>query len=204
MNDTKVLIVDDHELITGSLELMLEDMAEIGECQIAGTLSGARELLQKYQPDLILLDISLPDGSGLELLSDFGNSMPESKIMLMSGHYSAPQLAQLTRLNVQGIFSKNDSVKQLQEGVTCLLDGDNYLSFHVSELLNNTRTDHTLTPRQLEVLQLVDTGLSNKDIATRTSLSASTVAFHLRELRIRLNVKTTREAIKLAHQQSLL
>jgi len=204
VNPTKILIVDDHELITGSLELMLGDIPEISECRIAGSLGASRKLLQTYCPDLILLDISLPDGSGLELLDDLGNSQPQCKIMLMSGHYTPSQLVQLTRLNVRGIFSKTDSVEQLQEGVTCLLDGDNYLSSHVSDMLNNARTDLALTPRQLEVLQLVATGLSNKSIAERTSLSASTVAFHLRELRIRLGVQTTREAVKLAHERSLL
>jgi two-component system response regulator DesR len=204
LNPSAVLIIDDHELITGSLELLLAEMPEIGQCHIAGTLVEAREFLKRIEPELVLLDISLPDGSGLELLTELKTELPNCKIMLMSGHFTPVQLAQLARLPVEGLFSKMDSVEQLQEGMGSLLDGENYISSRVSEMLHIAGGENTLTPRQLEILQLVDAGSTNKEVARRTSLSASTVAFHLRELRIRLGVKSTREAIKLSRERGLI
>jgi two-component system response regulator DesR len=204
LNRSKILIIDDHELITGSLELLLAEMPEIGQCQIAGTLQAARGFLEGFEADLILLDISLPDGSGLELLTEIKAELPNCKVMLMSGQFTPVQLAQMARLPVEGLFSKIDSVEQLQEGIGCLLDGEDYISSRVSEMLHVAGGEKVLTPRQLEMLQLVDAGSTNKEIAGRTSLSASTVAFHLREMRIRLGVKSTREAIKLARERGLI
>jgi two-component system response regulator DesR len=161
-------------------------------------------VLARYKPDLVLLDISLPDGNGTELIRDLRESLPECRIMLMSGQFRSGQLLQLNKLDADGLFSKTDSIEQLQEAVACLLDGERYVSSEVRSILSASGHEQPLSPRQMEILQMADTGTTNKAIADQTGLTPSTVAFHLREARIRLKVKTTREAIKIANERGLL
>jgi DNA-binding NarL/FixJ family response regulator len=200
----KILIVDDHELITGGLSLLLSAMPEVSECRSAGSVRQARRVLGGFDPEVVLLDMALPDGSGLQLLDELRVSQPGCRVMLVSGRFSPAQLAHLMTVDVDGLFSKSDGAAQLQEAIAALCAGDKFYSAEVRQMLGRFDNEQDFTPRQLEILQLVDAGLTNKEIASRTGLSASTIAFHLREVRGRLDATTTREAIRLARERGLL
>ena len=122
----------------------------------------------------------------------------------MSGHFSPAQLVQLAALEPYGLFSKTDGAEQLQEAIQCVQNGERYMSSHVSKLLSLMGANTSFSPRQLETLRLAQSGLTNKAIADRIGVSDSTVAFHLREVRVRLDVNTTREAIKAVQELGLI
>jgi len=204
MTECRILLVDDHKLFTGAMSALLSDMPYVAECMTASSLSAARKVLDSFKPDIALIDVALPDGNGLELLNHLKQMVDDCRVMLVSGNFSPSQLAQLSGLSPDGLFSKSDGPDELQEGIDCLRDGETYVSSEVGAMLRSLGDETKLSPRQLEILYYAQSGLTNKAIASQLGVSASTIAFHLRETRIRLGVRTTREAIKAAQDHGFL
>lgn len=204
MKGLNILVVDDHQLLTEALGVLLRGLSFVSGFVAASNLKDVMSTLSGYQPDVAMVDLALPDGSGLELFDHLREHAPDCKIILMSGHFSPSQLAQLSRREPDGLFSKADSADELQDAILSIQDGEPYFSSSVAEQLNTTHAGDFFSPRQLEILHLARAGFTNKAIAARLQISASTVAFHLREARQRLKVQTTREALKTARERGIL
>ena len=204
MVSSELLLVDDHDLFTEALSFLLQSLPFVSYVRRASSVREAKAMLRLSPPDIALVDLALPDGSGLELFDHLRDAQPDCRVMFMSGHFSPAQLAQLSALEPHGLFSKTDGAEELQEAIQYLQDGEQYLSSHVTKLMSLMDASTSFSPRQLEILRLVQSGLTNKAIADQIGVSDSTVAFHLREVRVRLDAKTTREAIKAVQELGLI
>jgi DNA-binding NarL/FixJ family response regulator len=201
---SELLLVDDHDLFAEAVSSLLNSYPFVSGVTRASTVREGKAALDALVPDIALVDLVLPDGSGMEIFDYLSERQENCSVIFMSGHFSPAQVAHLSQLEPGGMFSKSDGAEELQSAIQCIQNGDRFYSSEVTKLLSSADIGYSFSPRQLETLRLVQSGLTNKAIADQLGVSDSTVAFHLREVRSRLGLKTTREAIKAVQELGLI
>lgn len=209
---TTILIIDDHPLVAGGIEMMLKDVAYLS---ITGTVkngSGALAFLEKTLPEIILLDISLPDIDGLQLCEKIREKNKYSKIIGLTSTNDASIITQLLHRGANGYLLKNMERSELIEAIDKVMDGKIFLSkaanekvleqfLSVSIALNGLPS---LTRREKELLQLLDNGLNGPQIAEKLIISHFTVETHRKNLMQKLNVNSTQQLLKMAREKKLI
>ena len=209
---TTILIIDDHPLVAGGIEMMLKDVAYLS---ITGTVkngSGAMAFLEKTLPEIILLDISLPDIDGLQLCEKIREKNKYSKIIGLTSTNDASIITQLLHRGANGYLLKNMERSELIEAIDKVMDGKIFLSkaanekvleqfLSVSIALNGLPS---LTRREKELLQLLDNGLNGPQIAEKLIISHFTVETHRKNLMQKLNVNSTQQLLKMAREKKLI
>jgi DNA-binding NarL/FixJ family response regulator len=166
----------------------------------ASGLSKARD----FQPDLVILDVALPDGDGIDLLPDLFRASPRSKVIAVSSYVDEFTIHRALRSKAHGFLDKNEQpVKVLGEAIAAVMAGRRYLSSVVQRAQANLRGDpfafsKVLTGREQEMLQIFGLGLSTKEIAERLSLSVNTVRVHRCSVMAKLDLHTTGALIRYA------
>ena len=209
---TTILIIDDHPLVAGGIEMMLKDVAYLS---ITGTVkngSGALAFLEKTLPEIILLDISLPDIDGLQLCEKIREKNKYSKIIGLTSTNDASIITQLLHRGANGYLLKNMERSELIEAIDKVMDGKIFLSkaanekvleqfLSVSIALNGLPS---LTRREKELLQLLDNGFNGPQIAEKLIISHFTVETHRKNLMQKLNVNSTQQLLKMAREKKLI
>jgi two-component system NarL family response regulator len=211
----RILIVDDHILFREGLAGLLRsqpDMEVIGEC---GTVSEAVIMANELRPQVILMDFSLPDGTGLEATRAILPNMPDSKIIFLTVHDSDDRLIAAIRAGARGYLLKNLSVSKLLASLRALERGEAALSRImmariIEEFAQSTPAASSapsplvgLTSREIEVLQELADGITNQEIATRLYISENTVKNHIHNILEKLTLHNRREAIEFARKHGL-
>jgi two-component system NarL family response regulator len=211
----RILVVDDHNLFREGLVGLLSgypDLTVVGE---AGTARGAIEKAVELNPDLILLDISLPDRSGIDALIDILALRPEIKIIMLTIHETDNLLLDAIRNGAAGYLLKNTPINKLLVILRGLENGEAALSLTmtgriVKEFQRNNKPSgfgrdsmNTLTARELEILDFLMTGATNQDIAERLVLSENTVKVHIHNILEKLNLRNRHEATKYAQRYQI-
>lgn len=188
-----VLLVDDHLMFQEGLRRILEAQ---GDLQVVGetdTVAGAVEQARDLRPDLVLLDIGLKDGSGLDALPRVLQESPQSRVLVLSG-YGVETVLPALRLGARGYVSKDTASTSLMKAIRAVLRGEVWAPRRetgqlVNELFQRepAPTDG-LTPREGEVLQLVGEGKRNPEIARQLSISDNTVKTHISSLMRKLAI----------------
>lgn len=202
MKATRVLLADDHALILGAFEKLLS-----GECDVVGQVSDGRALIEaaeKLQPDVIVLDISMPNMSGLEAARQIRRQLPRVKLVFLTMYEDADLVAEAFRAGASGYLLKSSAVPELATAIREVMQGRSYVTPLVTGGLvgsllgvgQHATTD--LTDRQREVLRLLAEGRSMKEVGTVLNLAPRTVAFHKYRMMHQLNVKSTAELIQYA------
>ena len=196
MNPIRVLIVDDHALVRGGIRALvekIEGMKVIGE---AGTGSEALELVKQLKPDLMLLDITMPEKGGFEVLDQVTKKYPEIKVIVLTVHEAAEYAIRALREKAAGFLPKSAAPTELEQAIQTVIRGETYISPETSQkaLLEygkgTTKQDllATLSPRQREVLRLIAEGKTTKQIAQVLEISVKTVETHRAQLMERLGI----------------
>lgn len=214
----KLLLVDDHGLFREGLVSLLEaqpDMTVLGEAASAQeAIAKAREL----KPDTILMDISLPDESGLEVAQQILAEQPQVSIVFLTVHEDDERLFEAIKSGAKGYLLKNMRTAELLEMLRGLERGEAALSRRMAaqvlaefarmrqQLASAGPIDEevALTNRETEILKLVATGASNKEIAGQLVVSESTVKNHMRNILSKLHLNNRREAVAFARRQGLI
>jgi DNA-binding NarL/FixJ family response regulator len=200
-------MADDHSLILAGLRKLVEV-----ECEVVGTVEDGRSLVdaaQKLQPDLILLDISMPLLNGLEAARQLRVLVPESKLIFLTMHASPTYATEAFQTGASGYLLKRSAASELSLAIRSVLHGQHYLTPLITKdvlgsVLNpssgerGTPVPMALTPRQREVLQLVAEGRGTKAIATALKVSVKTVEFHKSRIMQQLDIHTTASLTKYA------
>lgn len=210
----RILIADDHALVRQGFRRLLEDHPRLQVVGEAGTGLEAIELAQKLHPDLLLLDIAMPELSGLEAAEKIGRLEPRIKLIILSMYSDEAYVRQALRLGVKGFLLKDALDLDLAQAVLAVAGGQTYLSPGVAQILVNAFQEgraeaaddpyDRLTLREKEVLQLVAQGKSNKDIAGLLHISPNTVAVHRANLMETLNLHGTAELVLFAVKKGLV
>ena len=208
-----VLIADDHRLfrqgLIGLMGTRPDLVRVVGE---ASTGSEAVSLTEHYQPDVVLLDISMPDGDGLHAAAQIRQRMPDVRIVMLTASESDENLFQAVRLGVSGYLLKSLDAAELFDILAGVSHGEPALSRATAARLlkgmtkqdnNSTAGQVNLTERELEVLRLVAHGSSNPEIATTLCISVNTVKVHLRNLLHKLQLDNRTQVATYAVQTGL-
>jgi DNA-binding NarL/FixJ family response regulator len=207
MNKQKisVLLVDDHSLVRRGFRRMLEDESDIN---VVGEASSGREavdLARKLKPQVILMDCALQGESGITATRNILSMLPETAVLMLSMHSEETLVRQSLEAGARGYILKNASDLDLAAAVRRVLDGDVVLDAQLKrvETLKGERTAG-LTARELEVLQLIAVGKSNKEIASDLDLSVNTVAVHRANIMNALGLHKTAELVVYAIRNGLV
>jgi DNA-binding NarL/FixJ family response regulator len=200
----RVLLADDHAITREGTRQLLEAEAEFTVVAEAGDGEEAVRLTQELQPDILLLDISMPRLNGIQVAQAIRRSVPETKIVVLTG-YDNEQYAQvLVHLGARGYLSKTTSSQELMRALRFVYAGHVYYQPSIETDLASSATSPALeepTARELEVLRLVAKGLRNADIAQQLLSSHRTVQFHLSNLFLKLGANSRTEVVHMARQK---
>ncbi len=208
MDEMRILVVDDHPLFReGVVRTLAEDpeMHVIGE---ADTAAGALEKARGMLPDLVLLDLRLPDGSGLSVLDALQRECPYSKVIVLTAVEDDDDVLQALRQGARGYLVKGISGPELKRVVRAIAAGETYVSPGIAGRLLKELTFAEgrptatgiaeLTDRETAILELVADGLTNREIADRLFLSEKTVKHYMTNILQKLQVRSRVEAALLA------
>jgi len=208
----RLLIADDHEIVRKGLRVLLETSTEV---EVVGEAANGKEALSKaaqYRPDLILLDLVMPGKDGLEVIKEIKNNFPSVKILVLTSYSEEEKLAQALKEGALGYLLKDSSPEELLEAIKEVSQGKTHLSpelaFRVVRLMTGKTTplsnSEFLTKRELEVLNLLAQGLSDREIAQRLFISPRTVGTHVSNILTKLGVKNRTQAVLLAQEKGLV
>jgi DNA-binding NarL/FixJ family response regulator len=196
MNPIRVLIADDHALVRAGIRALVEKIEGVVVVAEAGKGGEALELVRELTPDLMLLDITMPDGGGFEVLEEVTNHYPDIKIIVLTVHEAGEYAIRALREGAAGFLPKSAASTELEQAIQTVVRGDVYISPETSRktLLEYgkgaTKRDllATLSPRQREVLRLIAEGKTTKQIAQLLEISVKTVETHRAQLMERLGI----------------
>ena len=211
MEMIKILIVDDHPLVRAGIKSLLLDVPEIEVIDEADSGAEAKLKIAKRKPDIILLDISMPDINGLELAEYIKLNIPEIKIIILTMHENEEYYLSAMKKGVNGMLYKSISKKELIQAIRTVAENKVYFdnifsqkikeSFQTKLILNNpdsTKENILLTKREREILRFIAKGFSNIEIARQLTISTRTVETHKTNLIQKLNIKTAHALYRFA------
>jgi DNA-binding NarL/FixJ family response regulator len=205
---TKILLIDDHQLFNDGVKSLLSSEPNI---EIVGQVFEAKSVfyeIQKLSPQLLFLDINLPDGNGIELAKIIVKDFPQIKIILLTMYDDHLLLKEAKKIGVHGYMLKNTSKKQLLQAVQEVMEGNTFFDesiFKVSEPTNREEISkkYSLTEREIEIVKFVRDGLDSYQIADNMNLSYHTVKTHRRNIHFKIGTSTTPEMIRFANENGI-
>ena len=206
MERIRLLIADDHVMFAQGLESLLRD-----EFDLVGMAGNGEELVEgalRLNPDVILVDISMPVLNGFDAVRRIKASGSETKIIFLTMHDDATLLSEAFRCGASGYILKQAAGEELVNAIREVAQGNNYVSPLVTDRPAKPLTVQThktsITPRQREVLELISRGLTMKEIASQLNISTRTAESHKYEMMQTLGVETTAELIRYSVRLGLI
>jgi len=214
----RVLVVDDHALFRRGLEMVLAQESDIEVVGEAGDAVAAVERAAALLPDVVLLDVRMPKGSGIEACVEIKEVAPSARIIMLTISDEEADLYEAIKAGATGYLLKEISIDEVSSAVRAVHDGQSLISpamaskllteFALMAKRSNERTEQVPTPRlterELEVLKLVARGLNNRDIARELFISENTVKNHIRNILEKLQLHSRMEAVVYAVREKLL
>jgi DNA-binding NarL/FixJ family response regulator len=215
MQMIKLVIVDDHALFREGLASIIQVEPDIEVSGLAGTVQEAVEVVRQLKPDLVLMDYSLPDGTGADATRMVLEEHPDCKVIFLTMSDDDEDLFAAIRSGAKGYLVKNMSPSKLVTTIRSVQQGESALSrsmtLRLMEELSRTKEPERLgdsslaklTRRETDVLRELATGMTNKEIADRLYLSENTVKYHVHSILDKLNLSGRRAAAKFAKEHGL-
>jgi DNA-binding NarL/FixJ family response regulator len=209
MRRTKVLIVDDHPLVRQGLAFLLSARDEYEVCGEAETESEAIAIADETKPDLLIVDISLKTGNGIDLIKQITQRQPKLKILVISAFQESLYAERALRAGAMGFLNKQETQSKLLEAIGTVLRGERYVSPELSRRLisqaltnSNEAQEPTqlLTNRELEVFRMIGQGMTSGAIANQLHLSRHTIDTHRENIKRKLGAKDAGELNRQAVQ----
>lgn len=205
----KILIVDDHPSVREGLALRISLHSDLEVCGEADSEDAAFILVTELKPDLVLVDISLKSGHGIELIKRIRSFDPKIRVLVISGFQESLYAERAFRAGALGYLNKQESNERMIEAIRTVLAGERFLSPEISRRLVNQALGavdasrnpiERLTDRELEIFRLIGEGLTTSAIANRLSLSHHTIDTHRENIKRKLAVSNASELSRAAVQ----
>jgi DNA-binding NarL/FixJ family response regulator len=211
---SKVLIADDHAILRDGIRSLV---CRKKNMKVVGEAAGGREAIEMFaalKPNLLILDISMPDKNGMDVAKEILESSPEANIIILSMYDDEDYITRCLELGVKGYVVKNESGTELEFAILSVLEGKNYFSSQVQKVIFRKHSQNVnrsrllekvkLTQREMEIIQLISIGLTSQEMATKLFISPRTVDTHRANLLKKLGVKNSMELINKVDQLELL
>jgi DNA-binding NarL/FixJ family response regulator len=209
----KVLVVDDHPIVRERIAELINQEPDLAVCGEAEDAARALEAVAGHRPDVAIVDISLKDSYGIELVRQLKELHPDLPTLVLSMHEESMYGERALRAGAKGYLTKQEASKKVVDAVRRVLRGGIYVSDKLAALLVRKVAGgtsekggdlvDTLTDREREVFQLLGQGLTVREVADRLSVSAKTVEAHREHIKRKLNFKTSSELLRFAIQYTL-
>jgi DNA-binding NarL/FixJ family response regulator len=193
----RVLIADDHELIRQAVRPLLRAIEGVVIVAEADDGFAAIALAKKLKPDLLLLDVAMPNAGGLAVIGEVKRWSPATRVAVLTGITGASVLAQLRDSGVVGLLSKTCTAQELDRGLRHIVAGEEYVSEDLRAIVESGGALGALTMRERQVLALAAQGSSNTEIAALLNISAKTAENHRTNLMRKLGVHSAAELVAL-------
>ena len=202
----KVFIVDDHYMVIEGIRSLLQNEKGIDWAGHATNASSCLAFLQQQQPDIILMDINLPDKSGIDLCKEVKERYPSVFIIGLSTFNQQSFIQKMIDNGASGYVLKNATQAELMEAIEIVASGKNFLSNEAALSLRSKDNNDApvITRREKEVLELIAEGMTNNEVAQKLFISPSTVDTHRKNLLVKFDAKNTASLIRLAAQHQLI
>jgi two-component system invasion response regulator UvrY len=207
----RALIADDHAVVRQGLKQILGDTPEM---LVAGEATNGQEVLDKVRAepwDVVVLDISMPDRSGLDILKQLRSERPKLPVLVLSMHSEDQYAMRVLKAGASGYLTKDSAPDELVKAIRKVVSGGRYVSSFLAEKLafeigtDSSRLPHeTLSDREFQVLRLIAAGKSVTEIAAELCLSVKTVSTYRARMLEKMNLGTTAELIHYAMQNHLI
>ncbi len=207
----RLIIADDHEMMRAGLAALLEDVPGIELIAQANCGHEAINLVRQHKPDIILLDVTMDDMTGIEAMSHFVHDLPEVRILMLTMHDDEAFFFKAMQAGASGYFLKGDRSQELFNAIEAVHQGGVYLPPKLAGRMvrgflekNEQLADSPLTQREHQIMILIAKGLTNRDIATRLTVSVNTVKTHRLSIYRKLNLRDRASLVDYALRYGLL
>ena len=207
---TTILLVDDHAVVRQGFRMILSAESEF---EVVGEAANGREaigLAESLRPDVVLMDVSMPELNGIEATRRIVTDAPRTRVLALSMHRDTVYVREILRAGASGYLLKEAGDHDLLTAIRAVAQGQGYLSPAVSDAVLSDYRKHVtypidlLTSREREVLQLIAEGKTNKEIATALDLSTYTVESHRGRIMEKLNLHSAGELVRFAFRNGLI
>ncbi|HRJ31046.1 MAG TPA: response regulator transcription factor [Cyclobacteriaceae bacterium] len=201
----RVFIVDDHPMVIEGMRSMLQQVPDVQVCGYAMNAASCLGYFVNNQADMVLLDINLPDQSGIDVCKILLKKHPDLKIIALTNFDQLTYLQSMRDAGAKGYLLKNASLEELEKAIYLVSSGNEY--WLGKENVKESISDHNqllLTRREIEVLRLIAEGLTNHEIAEKLFISDSTVDSHRKNLISKLQVKNTAALVRTAFEKKII
>ncbi|UCD34553.1 MAG: response regulator transcription factor [Nitrospiraceae bacterium] len=209
----RILLVDDHKILREGICSLIKEYADMEVIGEAGEGARAIDLAKELHPDIVIMDISMPDMNGIEATRRILSDNPATRVIALSMHYDKQFVSEIFKAGASGYLIKDSAFDELEQAVRIVMNGKTYVNPQIASLLVESLVNHPplpspksfalLTDREREVLQLITEGKSTKQIAADLHVSAKTVESHRRQVMGKLNIRTVAELTKYAIREGL-
>ncbi|GHU60126.1 DNA-binding response regulator [Bacteroidia bacterium] len=201
----KVAIVDDHRIVIDGLEKIVAESGIAVLTGKAGTVAGCREMLKAGQPDVLMLDVGLPDGSGMDLCPQLKAEYPAMNILMLNSYAEYAVISHVLNNGASGYILKNATSEEIIEGIRTVSSGKRFLCEETDSVLKKGRDKQVILTRQeRELLRLLAAGHTSKEIAEKMYLGYETVRSYRKNLQTKLGVHSTVELTRIALDRKLV
>ena len=200
----RVAIVDDHHIVIDGLEKILVESGIACLAGYAHNVAGCWGMLQASQPDVLMLDINLPDGSGMDLCPQIKKKYPSVNILILTNYDEYSVISHVLNNGASGYILKNSMPEEIIEGIRMVASGKRFLSEDADILLKRGSVNQIeLTRRERELLKLISEGKTSAEIADKMCLGYETIRSYRKNLHLKLNAHNTAELTKIAINMKL-
>ena len=206
MEEISVFLCDDHKVVTESLRELLEKEKGINITGIVHSIAACREMLERGQPDVLLLDVSFPNGgSGIDFCPEIRKHFPDVKILMLTSYAESNVIARAFDKGAHGYVLKNSASEELIEGIRTVAAGRRFLCDETDVLFRqHTYQPVTISPKEYEVMKLIVGGFTLKEISDKLCLGFETVKSYHRYLHLKLDVRNTAQLVRKAIEEKLV
>ena len=201
----EVALIEDHIVVADGFERLINESETVRVTGKAHSAYGCWKLLESAQPDVLMLDIGLPDGNGIDLCTKIKEKYPKLKVLMLTSYNELATISRALDAGADGYVLKTSTQEELLEGIIAVASGERYLCEEANTTLTvNKKNRLELTPREMELLQLIAAGLTLPQQADKMCLGYNTVRFYRQKLNLKLGAHNTAQLVNNAKALGLV